>query len=83
MEEAEESFDLFSPSLHITIDLNCLTLSPVPDYSTLKSSVFHPTFSTSFSGSCGESPVSLSPQEEKFEFKRQDSKTVTSHDIDG
>ncbi|XP_020912267.1 KICSTOR complex protein SZT2 isoform X2 [Exaiptasia diaphana] len=82
MEEAEESFDLFSPSLQITIDLNCLTLSPVPDYSTLKSSVNHPTFSTSFSGSCGESPISLSPQE-KFEFKRLDSKTVTSHDIDG
>jgi hypothetical protein len=28
------------------------------------------------------SPLSMSPQE-RFDFKRQDSKTVTSHEIDG
>ncbi|XP_048580524.1 KICSTOR complex protein SZT2 isoform X3 [Nematostella vectensis] len=82
IEVAEEYLDPFSPSLHITLDLNCLTLSPDPDYSSIKSAAprGYPFRSNSFS-SAG-SPLSLSPQERSFEFKRQDSKT-TSHDIDG
>ena len=71
-----------SLSVRITLDLNCLTLPPEPDYSVLWSSRHRdPTRSGSFSSA---SPVlSLSPQEHKpGHFRRQDSKT-TSHDIEG
>ena len=83
-EEDEECLDPFSPSVRITLDLNCLTLSPEPDYSVLKYSARSaPSRSNSFSST--SSPVSLSPTDKRsglFEFRRQDSK-ATSHDIDG
>ncbi|KAJ7386496.1 hypothetical protein OS493_008630 [Desmophyllum pertusum] len=83
-EDDDECLDPFSPSVRISLDLICLTLSPEPDYSVLKSSARStPSRSNSFSST--SSLMSVSPQDKRsgmFDFRRQDSK-ATSHDIDG